>query len=104
MWEIAAKDLDIKIIAPFTTTLRSGSELNALLLIENFGGENGIVISNSFDSFEHLIDEISLNGYAFSILSEPYNNEIYDREVFIELLKDWGWSGSKEKTPNWVID
>jgi hypothetical protein len=39
-------------------------------------------------------------GYGFSVLGEP--SDEYDRDVFIELLSEWGWHGPESERPAWL--
>ena len=40
-----------------------------------------------------------LQGSSSSDLSDRYRK--YDRDVFIETLKDWQWFGEEAKEPLW---
>ena len=97
MWQTAAQDLNMELIAPYTLPLPNGDKIQAEFLLKNFGAVNGMIVVKRFDQVSSLIDEIIKEGYGFSVLEEPSEKEKYLREDFIEILNDWGWSGKKEK-------
>ncbi|MBW1982134.1 MAG: hypothetical protein JRJ12_13035 [Deltaproteobacteria bacterium] len=102
MWQMAAEDLGIRIIAPFQLVLSSGVQIKAELLVKQFGAVNGMLIITNYDQVAPFVDEITNEGYGFSVLDEPRDNEKYSREDFIELLADWGWSGEDSSKPSWL--
>jgi hypothetical protein len=102
MWRLAAKDLDLEITIPFKLTLSSGYDIEAQLLLKNFGAKNGMIIVNRYDEIENYINEIISNGYGFSVLSQPSENEEYVRNDYVEMLFDWGWCGEEKEKPEWL--
>ena len=101
-WQIAAKDLRIEIITPFILKIESGAQIKAEILLKNFGATNGMIITKDYDQIAPFVDEIVSEGYGFSVLDEPSENEQYVREDFVDILHDWGWSGEKSKKPSWL--
>lgn len=102
IWETAAKDLGLEITAPFHLTLPSGTQVEALFLVKNFGADNGMLVLMDFNEVKSCINEIISEGFGFSILDEPVENELYSRQDFIELLEDWSWSGAEKNKPMWL--
>lgn len=100
-WQKAATDLDLQIVVPFKFTLATGNHLEPILLVKQFGATNGMLIFGGYDQIASNIDELHSAGYGFCVLEEPLVNEEYNREDFVEMLKDWGWSGNEER-PNWL--
>jgi hypothetical protein len=100
MWKIAAKDLGIEIVAPYLLTLPSGVSVRALLLVRNFGADKGMLVLSAYSDIDNCHDEIVSEGYGYSVLDEPAEDEPYSRQDFIELLKDWGWTGDSQ--PLWL--
>ncbi|WP_051326939.1 hypothetical protein [Desulfatibacillum aliphaticivorans] len=47
-------------------------------------------------------EDVADEGYGFSIMREPKEID-YDRNIMIEVLSDWGWSGMPEKKPEWLL-
>lgn len=102
-WRQAAADLGLAIEAPFLLQLQDG-QIEARLLLRNFGAVNGMLIVTDFSVIRPFLQEIDACGYGFSTLSEPSSRVAYDRETFVEMLCDWGWSGPEEKRPTWCVD
>jgi hypothetical protein len=98
-WEKAAKELRFEIEVPFSLLLDSDHEVKALFLVKQFGAPNGMLILSKNEDKQPYSDEIISAGYGYSVLSEPLKNEEFDSDDFIELLEDWGWSGSEESRP-----
>ena len=101
-WEQAVKDLGFKIITPFCLDLPSGNRVEAELLVLQFGAEKGMLIVTSYNQVSHLVDEIINEGYGFSVLDNKREDEKYSRKNYIELLEDWGWSGTDSEKPAWL--
>ena len=101
-WQKAASDLGLQITAPFSLILGSGNSLEVILLVHQFGAAKGMLVFTSYDAVAPYINEIVDAGYGFSVLDDPKEDEDYDKEDFIELLADWGWSGETEAQPDWL--
>ncbi len=102
MWQLAKKDLNLDIVIPFNLDLSSGVIIKAQVLVKNFGEKNGMLIISKYDQVANHLKELSEKGYGFSVLEEPAENENYERSEYIEMLKDWGWSGSLDIIPEWL--
>ena len=102
LWQIAASDLNLQVCAGYVLQLASGSTLEPTLLVKQFGARKGMLVFTNYDEVAPHIDEIFKYGYGFSILDEPRQSEDYEREEYIELLSDWGWSKSDESKPSWL--
>ena len=98
-WRAAADDLGIHIKVPFSLRL-STHVIEADLLVRDFGGVNGMLISANEDVFKDYGEEIIAAGYGYSVLCPPY--ESYNRELFVETLCDWSWSGDGD-SPDWCL-
>ncbi len=95
-WRIAADDLGIRVIAPFSFKITRGDMLLAEAHILDFGKQGGAIVlseSNRLDS-----EFRRLNCWC-SVLSEHYHT--YERKLFIETLNDWAWFGEKGEEPSW---
>jgi hypothetical protein len=86
----------------FILVLSSGVKIEAEFLLKNFGASKGMIVVNKYDIVANHTDEIVNEGYGLSVLDEPFENEQYSRDDYIEILSDWGWSGEKDKMPNWL--
>jgi hypothetical protein len=101
-WRRAASDLGLDVVGPFEVILLSGTCLQAPVLIRCFGGANGMLLIFSYESVKERSSEILQAGYGFSVVSMPDLDEDYDREIFVEVLSDWGWSGAEAERPAWL--
>ena len=98
-WEKAASDLSIEVLIPFD--LRGeGINLVAEVLVKNFGGEKGTLVFKDFDEIRMNHPQLVQLGYGWSILEAASPN--YNREVFIEMLSEWEWTGEEAGKPDWV--
>lgn len=101
-WLHVATDLGIEVDGPVTVSLPSGASIHALVLVRHFGGAEGMLVLRDYELVKNLIDEIVQAGYGFSIMGEPAVGEEYSREVYIEVLADWGWYGPDSEQPVWL--
>ncbi|MEH6548231.1 MAG: hypothetical protein V7701_17480, partial [Sneathiella sp.] len=101
-WKKAASDLNLQITSPYRFLLSSGRKLEAILLIHHFGGARGMLIFGSYDEVAPYIKEIVDAGYGFSILDEPMESEQYNKEDYVDMLVEWGWSGANKTRPSWL--
>ena len=97
-WLQAAKDLGIRVTAPFTLRTESGEDVTYEAHIADFGGPNGTVVSVFADE-SPWNDIRHAHGYYGSNLSDSYRT--YSREHFVDTLNDWQWSGNPEQRPTW---
>jgi hypothetical protein len=105
-WEAAREDLGLEIIAPFCLKIGNKVSIQAEFLVKNFGASNGMLVVTDYAMVEGYGKQLSSLGYGFSVLEEPSNkaNEAYDREIFIGMLSEWGWSGVESEKPDWIIE
>ncbi len=103
VWKEVAADLGLYIVAPFRLALPDGTNVDVDVLLKNFGAEKGILLTTDFAMWENMSALASI-GYGVSILSPPRQGEAYDRQTYIEVLSDWGWSGTEREKPEWLQD
>jgi hypothetical protein len=97
-WRMAAQDLRIEIVVPYVLWLRDGERVQADLLVKDFGPML-IGTEAAEETFRRLSDQLAAEGYGYSIFC---GEELaYDREQFIAILRDWGWTGAEEQRPAW---
>jgi hypothetical protein len=102
-WREASQDLGFDFLAPFT--LPDGEDTLAYVgLVAEFGSTRGTLIidDSEKESMSRLMRIASERGYGCSCMSMSYG--AYDRKVFIELLNEWGWCGSPDRTPSWYTE
>ena len=103
LWQVAASDLGFVVDGPVTIEV-GGTRMSVPVFVEGFGAVRGMLIVTSYSDVKPHIEALAHAGFGYSVMSEPRQNETYDRESFIEMLSDWGWSGSPQERPAWVVD
>jgi hypothetical protein len=97
-WRQASADLGVQFSAPFVVTTARDLSHSYLGLVHHFGRPRGTLICMTSSECPPLpID--STTEYYLSLLSESY--AVYERELFIETLNDWGWCGPAHQRPAW---
>lgn len=95
-WRRAAEDLGFKFISPFV--LRDGEDVfECFGHVAEFGSPRGMVLMLEYD--ERLCRAAQEQGFGFSCFPEA--DEPYDRDTFVDILNDWGWSGPAGQSPWW---
>jgi len=97
-WLQAAKDLGIRVEAPFTLRTPAGDCVAYEARILDFGGPKGTVVGVLNDNAPWK-DIRKANGYYGSNLAPSYRQ--YDRKLFIDTLNDWQWFGENAFRPLW---
>jgi hypothetical protein len=97
-WREAAVDLKIKIQSPFILTTSDGREFKYELLIENFGSDLGTLMCSTQSNID--IKTQKEYGYYCSLVY-PDAYSVYERELFIDTLNDWGYFGEDTQKPVW---
>jgi hypothetical protein len=93
-WLEAAKDLGIRVAAPFMVPSDQPNTYEAHVM--DFGGPRGTVVGVLDDK---LGDCRATQGFYSSNLSPSYRH--YERQHFIATLNDWGWYGPEGLRPAW---
>jgi hypothetical protein len=96
-WREAAAGLGFRFTSPYLATAQDGQQFEALGLVHEFGGRIGTLISAepSADLYPDVGDR-----YGVSYLSYR-GHARYERELWIELLNDWGFWGPPSHAPAW---
>lgn len=96
----AGRDLGIEVVAPFDLVVE-GQRHQFLAFMPQFGGAKGMVVAE-MDADRGLYGVAQNAGYYISFVNaETYDK--YDRQHFIETLRDWGFYGPDEQRPRWVM-
>jgi len=95
-WLEAAKDLEIRVIAPLAVHDPENEPIIYEAHILDFGGVKGTVVGVLDDK---MGDIRATQGYYYSNLAPLYRD--YSRQRFIDTLNDWGWFGPAELQPAW---
>ena len=97
-WAIAASDLGIRVTAPYVEKGASGDAIEFVALVRDFGARRGTYVWYMPDPLPTTRLRHSV-PYFVSALN-PALYEEYDRDRFIELLNQWGWTG-QGAPPDW---
>jgi len=98
----ACEMLDLNIEFGFIFILSNGKKLQSVAKIPALGAENGMLMFDSFKNVSEHVDEIIQAGFGYSILDNPYSEEQFDLESYVEMFSDWGWSGEVKSRPGWM--
>jgi hypothetical protein len=98
-WLEAAKDLGIRVTAPFSLVTSTGEIEIYEALVHEFGGSKGTVTGRIVGYEGDPTDSRQKLGYFASNLGLSYRQ--YDRDLFTATLNDWGWFGESAMTPSW---
>src|SRR5450755_1190651 len=90
-WLEAAKDLGVRVAAPFTVQLAEHELITYEAHVLDFGGPKGAVVGVLDDK---LGDCRATHDFYCSNLAPSYRR--YERQHFIDTLNDWGWFGPTE--------
>lgn len=93
-WLEAAKDLDIRVTAPFK--VQSDEPITYEAHVMDFGGPKGTVVGVLNDKLD---DCRATHGFYRSNLAPSYRH--YERQHFVATLNDWGWYGPEALRPFW---
>src|SRR5437660_707181 len=97
--QVASKDLQVKIVSPFSVIDALGRSHDFVALFPQFAGARGtlICLADDWVSKHGIAQEL---GYYCSGL-HPDSYACYDRELWIESFHDWGWFGAECRQPSW---
>jgi glycosidase len=96
-WLEAAKDLGIRVVAPFVLRSSAGDTVYEAHILD-FGGPKGTLVGVLEDD-PPWKDGRKMHGYYGSNLAPSYRH--YERQYFIETLNDWQWFGDDDIRPPW---
>ena len=98
---LAASDLGIDVTTPYVVNDRSGEPIEFVARVRNFGSRQGTLVMH----MPAVIPASRLATgvyYNFSVLNPEHYSE-YDRDLFIDMLASWGWTGPG-RPPEWFPD
>jgi hypothetical protein len=98
-WQEAAADLGFQFKSPFIATASDGKEFEALGLFLQFGGRIGMLISVAGEPSADAVHPVG-DDYGESCLGRN-GYQKYTRDVWIEMLCDWGFWGDSSSAPAW---
>jgi hypothetical protein len=72
------------------------------MLVPNFGAEMGMIVVSDPSRIAGLEQAMVQSGYGYSVMEPPLAEEPYDPSDYIDVLGDWGWTGSPDVAPVWL--
>ena len=98
-WKQAAHELGFTLIAPYQLRAPNGTVITYAALLPEFGSEHGMLIIIDHD-YTDAIRLAQQQRFGFSVLD---NDPTYDRDSFVDMLCDWGWT-SDQPQPAWYVE
>ena len=71
--------------------------------IASIGTPNGLLIFCDANELRPIAKKLVEEGYGYSMLSKPRPTEGFDLEAYKGMFADWGWSGSPDVKPLWMV-
>jgi len=102
-WRTAAHDLGFDFIAPYELEAY-GRTFRYHGFVPDLGGVHGTLFFARETFHESIGDELRVASDAGFFCSQ-INASIYgqyERDVFIEVLNDWGWMRKDKTPPDWL--
>lgn len=95
----AASRLGLAVTAPHTLTLPSGHQIQVNAYFPTLGMSPGMLVVDELNRVRDVLSELEDLGYGVSVLSEPGAQEQFDLTSYIEMFRDWGWTGEIARSP-----
>jgi hypothetical protein len=96
-WLEAARELEIRVVAPYEVRLADGATIEVEAYLPDFGGPNGAIAVPLHDVER---GELASHSQHFvSQVGDSYRS--FERTHFIDTLDDWGWHGPVALRPAW---
>jgi hypothetical protein len=100
LWTDQASRYGLSVAIPFTVSLDNAT-LTVPVLLRQFGGRNGMLLVTDYALIRPHADRLVEWGYGYSCLSDPKSPHEEDDDAFVDMLRDWGWSGGGSP-PAWL--
>jgi hypothetical protein len=97
--EIAAAQLGVRIVTPFTLPGEGGRPVEFIALFPDFGSPKGTTVCHFRDWPAKNAAAIAQGYYCSGLHPDSYAR--YDREQFVDAFREWGWQGSTSGAPEW---
>ncbi len=98
-WRQLADHFRLTVCIPYQVKL-GDVELEVPVLLRDFAAANGMLLVTDDDLPFDISDQLDELGFGFSCLDDPVGDEPIDEESVVDMLRDWGWSGTGAP-PRW---
>jgi len=95
---LASEQLGIRVISPYEVKL-SNECLHFLAFIPNFGGPRGMLVAATTNS---RLVEYAREQKLFLSGINPLAWVKFEKDVIINVLRDWGYFGPESLRPAWL--
>ena len=99
-WQRAAKDLGVRVTAPFELRDARGKPFLCEAFVHDFGSPTGAIVVSPKTERRVRAELRSLGDALWLSISEK-RRPAYMEKYFIDELCDWGWFGPAGKEPSW---
>lgn len=103
-WREARDKLGIAVVAPFTFRV-DGRAYECVAWLPDFGGPRGMVLfelsAPEFRVPAEAVADAEACGYRWSGVNGALYRQ-YNEAVFVEALRDWGFTGAASARPTWL--
>lgn len=101
-WQHAAQELCFEIVSPFVLQNDLRAHNCIAWLPHFFSKKRGVLVVGHGTLDKTFISDSNRLDYSLSIINmQSYS--VYDRQLFIDTLLDWGYFGPIEKKPSWYV-
>lgn len=101
-WEEASRDLGIRVQTHCSVSLSNGRTFVAPVLVLDFGAPKGMLVTFDLAFVKENEGALERDGYGCLIERGRARGPFYNREGWIAMLADWGWSGPASERPDWL--
>lgn len=101
VWSAAAADLGFEVCFDTAIDELVGSP-TAEVHVPQFGAQRGMLIFAQSQPVNEHGNRLLELGYGYTAFDPPKEEEEYERSEFVEMLSEWGWSGSDQDRPTWL--
>lgn len=104
-WLQVSRILNIDVEFDFEVNIQKFKAIKVPVFLPNFGHKNGTLLFSD-PGFAPLVHESELGKcFGISYCGDDPGSEIRRSiAVYIDMLSEFGWSGSSEEKPEWLIE
>ena len=103
--KMAADQLGLRVIIGPIIKFKSGKKIAFEAYFPDLSNKRGIYVvqfsdAYKLDKFDR--DELLKSGVGLSTFDCPEENEEFCVESYVEMFREWGWSGNVSDKPEWT--
>lgn len=101
VWKQAAQELDIEIVTPFTFQVENREHLCLAWLPHFCSPRRGVVVGIMDVQQPGFTADATISGYLTSLVEFSSYAALFNRQLIIDTLADWGYFGPEDRKPSW---